>query len=77
MDYIFVVGDQVMVSPGTRFYAVTLMDQFMDRHSVRENRLKLLASACLMIAGTHANVFFWHGSFSSYFFKNIEFFSHV
>eukprot|EP00731_Ephydatia_muelleri_P020471 Em0013g198a len=50
VDYIFVVGDQVMVSPGTRFYAVTLMDQFMDRHSVRENRLKLLASACLMIA---------------------------
>ena len=57
-----------MVSPGTRFYAVTLMDQFMDRHSVRENRLKLLASACLMIAGTHANAFFWYGSFSSYFF---------
>ncbi|KAL5499857.1 hypothetical protein EMCRGX_G011322 [Ephydatia muelleri] len=50
VDYIFVVGDQVMVCPGTRFFAVTLMDQFMDRHSVRENRLKLLASACLMVA---------------------------
>ena len=41
-----------MVCPGTRFLAVTLMDQFMDRHSVQEYRLKLLASACLLIAGT-------------------------
>ena len=52
VDYIFVVGDEMMVCPGTRFLAVTLMDQFMDRHSVQEYRLKQLASACLLVAGT-------------------------
>ena len=45
------VSKQLLLSHGTWFLAVSLMDRFMDRHIVMKYRLKLVALTSLLIAG--------------------------
>ncbi len=54
VDYLLSVCEALLISHGTRFLAVKLMDHFMDKHVVMDYRLKLVALTCLIVAGTLA-----------------------
>ena len=52
VDYLFAVCETLLISHGTRFLAVKLMDSFMDKHVVMDHHIKLVALTCLLVAGT-------------------------
>ena len=51
VDYLLAVCQHLLISHGTRFLAVELMDHFMDKHVVMDYRMKLVALTCLLVAG--------------------------
>lgn len=54
VDFLFVVCEHMLISHGTRYLAVKLMDHFMDKHIVMDYRMKLVALTSLLVAGAHA-----------------------
>ena len=51
VDFLFMVCQNLLLSHGTRFLAVKLMDHFMDKHVVMDFRMKLVALTSLLVAG--------------------------
>lgn len=51
VDFLFTVSEHLLLSHGTRFLAVKLMDHFMDKHIVMDYRMKLVALTSLLVAG--------------------------
>ncbi len=50
MDFINDICKSLPIADTTRHLAVLLMDHFMDRYSIMDFRLKLVALTCLLIA---------------------------
>lgn len=51
VDFLYAACERLLISHGTRFLAVKLMDHFMDKHIVMDYRMKLVALTCLLVAG--------------------------
>ena len=51
MDFLHGACEMLQLTRNTRFLAMLLVDQFMDKHIVMDYRLKLVALACLLVSG--------------------------
>lgn len=50
MDFVTDICKYLPISDTTRHLAVLLMDHFMEKHSIMDFRLKLVALTCLLVA---------------------------
>ena len=58
MDFLHAACEMLQLTRNTRFLAMLLVDQFMDKHIVMDYRLKLVALACLLVSGELISQFY-------------------